>query len=232
MDAPEVNLNCALSILATQGWFSERSAKTRALLGTIAKLRSFTTGENIYLSGDVPNGLFGLVSGSLDISFPRADGEDYAVHRAGAGFWFGDLALFSQGLRLVSVHAAEPAILVQLSSQSLERLVAKEPQLYADFYALTYENFRTAFRIITNLAITSTDKRVADRLLLELEMRGDSYGWISSSQSYLARLMAISLPTLQRVLRRFAKAGFLNNGYARVQVVDREALHQICRNAA
>ena len=42
MDAPTMDLGCALDMLATQGWFAERSAETRARLGTIAKLRSFT----------------------------------------------------------------------------------------------------------------------------------------------------------------------------------------------
>jgi CRP-like cAMP-binding protein len=101
--------------------------------------------------------------------------------------------------------------------------------LYSDFYALTYENFQTAFRIIVNLAIPSTDKRVADRLLLELEMRGDAEGWVSLSQSDLAKLVAISLPTLQRVMRRLANSGLVTNNYGRVQVIDRDALARLCR---
>jgi len=56
------------------------------------------------------------------------------------------------------------------------------------FYALTYENFKTAFRIISNLAITSTEKRLADRLVLEVETRGDAEGWIPISQPELAKL--------------------------------------------
>jgi CRP/FNR family transcriptional regulator, cyclic AMP receptor protein len=172
---------------------------------------------------------FGLVSGSLNISFPRNDGEDYTLHRAGPGFWVGDLALFSKGPRLVSTRAAEPTQMVQLPVKDLARLVRDDPHLYADFYALTYENFQTALRIITNLAIPSTDKRVADRLLLEMEMRGEAEDWIALSQPELAKLVAISLPTLQRVMRRFASAGLVTIGYARIQVMDRDALLRLCR---
>jgi len=229
MDARAMELDRALDILASQGWFAQRSPQTRARLGTIAKLRSFAKDDRIYLAGDKPNGMFGLVSGSLNISIPRADGEDYTLHRAGAGFWFGDLALFSQGPRLVSVHAAEPALMVQLPAPDLRRLVDEDPRLYADFYALTYANFRTAFQIISNLALSSTDKRLADRLLLEVETRGDGDGWISISQTELASLTAVSLPTLKRVMRRFADAGLINHGYARIQVLNREALARLCR---
>jgi CRP-like cAMP-binding protein len=229
MDAPTMDLGCALDMLATQGWFAERSAETRARISAIAKLRRFTKGDRIYLAGDRPNGMFGLISGSLNISIPRADGEDYTAHRAGAGFWLGDLALFSQGPRLVSVHAAEATRMVQLPGPELIRLVRDDPRLYADFYALTYQNFRMAFDIISNLAIPSTEKRVADRLVLEAKMRGDQEGWIPLSQAELANMTAVSLPTLKRILRRFVELGLIDHRYARIQVLDRSALARLCR---
>ena len=99
------DLASAIRVLERQGWFAQRSKETRALLGTIARLRTFTKDELVYLVGDLPSGVFGLVSGSLHISFPRNDGEDYALHRAGAGFWMGDLALLSREPRLVTVRA-------------------------------------------------------------------------------------------------------------------------------
>ena len=229
MDASLMDLSRALEILAAQGWLSRRANEDRARLGAIAKLRCFAKGDRVYLAGDKPNGVFGLVSGSLNLSIPRADGEDYTVHRAGAGFWFGDLALFSQGIRLVSVHAAEPTVTVHFPAHDLRKLVEEDPRLYADFYALTYDNFRTAFQIISNLAMPSTEKRLADRLLIEVATRGDGDGWITLSQSELATLAAVSLPTLKRVLRRFAEAGLIEHRYGRIQVLEREALLRICR---
>jgi CRP-like cAMP-binding protein len=222
------DLASALDVLAAHGWFSQRSRATRARLSAIAKLRTFAKDEMLYLAGDAPNGVFGLVSGSLNISFPRADGEDYTLHRAGAGFWLGDLALFSAGVRLVSVRAAEPSLMVHLPVHDLASLLNEDPSLYADFYALTYENFKTAFRIISNLAIASTEKRLADRLLMESETRGDAEGWIPLSQPELAKLLAVSVPTLQRIMRRFVNAGLVRNKYARIQVMDRDALRRLC----
>lgn len=224
-----MDLGHGLEILAAQGWFSQRSPEIRARLGAIAKLRNFAKEERVYLAGDPPNGMFGLISGSLNISIPRADGEDYTAHRAGAGFWIGDLALFSQGPRLVSVHAAEATLMAHLPAHELNRLVEEDPRLYADFYPLTYENFRTAFDIISNLAMPSAAKRVADRLLIEAETCGDGDGWIPLSQSELANLTAVSLPTLKRILRRFIELGLIDHRYARVQVLDRDALARLCR---
>lgn len=224
------DLGAALRVLASRGWFSQLSKETRKRLSAIAKLRSFGTNEPVYLAGEIPNGVFGLVRGSLNISFPRNDGEDYIMHRAGSGFWVGDLALFSRGARLVSIHAAEPTTMVQIGARELNKLVREDPRLYTDFYALTYENFKTAFQIITNLAIPSVDKRVADRLLLEAAACPDPEGWISISQPDLAQLLAISLPTLQRVIRRLACSGLVQQGYGRIKVIDPKALQRICTN--
>jgi len=216
------DLDLALRILKSRGWFSQRSKETQKRLAAIARVRTFGVNEPVYSAGEVPNGVFGLIHGSLNISFPRSDGEDYVMHRAGSGFWVGDLALFSEGLRLVSVHAAEPTKMVHFRSRELNKLVREDPRLYADFYTMTYENFRTAFQIITNLAISSVNKRVADRLLLETAACPDPEGWIPLSQPDLAQLVAVSLPTLQRVIRHFA------GGYRRIRVVDRTALQRVC----
>jgi CRP/FNR family transcriptional regulator, cyclic AMP receptor protein len=223
------NLALALRALAKQGWFSQRSLHTRAILSSIAKLRTFAKDELVYLAGDPPSGVFGLVTGSLNISYPRADGEDYTVHRAGSGFWIGDVALFAKGGRLVSVRPAEPTTMIQLPMRDLGRLIREDARLYADFYALTYENFRLTLQIVANLAIASADKRLADRLLTETESRGDQDGWISITQTELAKLLAVSVPTLQRVMRRFVNAGLVNHEYARIRVVDRNGLIAVCR---
>jgi CRP-like cAMP-binding protein len=222
-----LDLHSALRIMGAQGWLAERSKATRGKLSAIAKLRSFVKDERIYLAGDPANGVFGLVSGSLNISFPRGDGEDYTIHRAGAGFWIGDLAMLANKPRLVSVRAAEPTVMVHFSVQDLAQLLREDPRLHADFSALTYENVEIVLRLVSNLAIASTDKRLADRLIMESDALGNGDGWIPMSQSELSKLLAVSLPTLQRAVRRFDKAGVLVSSYGRVRVVDRAALLKI-----
>lgn len=223
----EIDLERALAVLAERGWFSRRSRNVRECLGRIARLRTYAKDEHVYMVGDPPNGVFGLLQGSLNISIPRADGEVYTVHRAGSGFWVGDLALFANGGRLISVQAAEQTWMIQLPNHDLIQLVQDDPRLYEDFYALTYENFATTFQVVANLTISSTPKRLADRLLLEAESEGD--GRISLSQTELATLTALSLPTLKRALARFASAGYIDQRYGFIRLVDRDGLLRVCK---
>lgn len=224
------DLESAFGVLRSRGWFSERSKETQKRLAGIARLRIFDAHEPIYLTGQPPNGVFGLVEGSIKLAFPRNDGEDYVAHHAGSGFWVGDLALFANAPRLVSIHAAEPTTMVQLPPQAIASLVRDEPGLHTDFYALTYENFKTALSVIANLAIVLVDKRVADRLLLEAAAHPQADGWIQVSQPDLAQLMALSVPTLRRTIGRFVSAGLVEQGYGRIKVLDPKGLQQIIRD--
>ncbi|MFD0987933.1 Crp/Fnr family transcriptional regulator [Methyloligella solikamskensis] len=229
MNHEVTRLHAALTVLEQRGWFAQRNAAVRKRLGSIAKLRHFEANAAVYRAGDAPSGVFGLVRGSLNCSFPRSDGEDYVMHRAGAGFWFGDLALLSDRPRLVSLYAAEQTTLVHLPIHELSKMLREDPALYADFYQLTYENFESTFKIVTNLSMASATKRVADKLLFELNGWPDQDGWLPISQADLARMTAISVPTLQRVVKRFANEGLIEKSYGRIKVTDREGLLGICQ---
>jgi hypothetical protein len=64
--------------------------------------------------------------------------------------------------------------------------------------------------------------------MMDLDFRGDADGWIPISQPELAKLLAVSLPTLQRAMRRFVGDGILLSAYGRIRVVDRDGLARFC----
>lgn len=225
------DLDAAIEMLSVRGWFAERPPGLRAALADMARLRDLSAGEALYHYGDTPNGIFGLVRGALDITIPRADGMDITVHRTDPGFWIGDLALCAGQTRLVTVIAAEPARVVHLPERALRRLLQSEPGCYPDFYALTHENMRTALRLLANLTTTPSEARVAVRLLLQEEASSAEKGELKLSQAKLAEMVALSLPTLQRVLRRLQDGGLIELGYGRIRILDRRGLLSLCGGA-
>jgi len=218
----------SLAVLSRRGWFAGRSEAVRAALTNIARLRNYDAGQALYLVEDVPNGVFGLVRGSVDISIPRVDGMDLTVHRADPGFWVGDLALLANEKRLVSVIAAEPTRVVHLPDRDIRHLVEKDPRYYADFYALSHENVGTVLRLLGNLATTPSEARVAVRLLLQAERQSSSEAGLRLSQAKLAEMVALSLPTLQRILRRLQEQGMIELGYGQIRIVDHRRLLSLC----
>jgi CRP/FNR family transcriptional regulator, cyclic AMP receptor protein len=140
------------------------------------------------------------------------------------GAWLGDLAHFAGGERLVSVSAVTRTCTVHLSAEALERIVAAHPDLWRDFYALSHMNFRTTLRVLANTLAPDSERRVALRLLQMDEEAGEPERGIAIPQTELAAIVGISVPTLQRVLRRLGEAGLIDVSYGRVRVRDRTGL--------
>ncbi|MCB1487199.1 MAG: Crp/Fnr family transcriptional regulator [Bauldia sp.] len=217
-----ISLETALAIVSKRGWYAERPEALREALARLARIRCYAAGEPLYFHGDEPNGIFGLVSGGLDVTIPRADGLDLTVHRADPGFWIGDLATFVGQTRLVSVVATQPTHVIHLPQHALRPLIERAPELYPEFYALTYENMSLALRLLANLAVSPSEVRVAVRLLM-YEQSPDKTR-LNISQDKLAELVGLSAPTLQRALKRLQDQSLIRLGYGHIDILDRAGL--------
>ena len=225
-------LDKALALLARWGWFGERSQDFRTAIAAMARLQDYATGQPLYLFGDPPNGIFGLVSGALDVSIPRSDGLELTAYRANPGFWVGDLALFSGETRIVSLYAAEATRVVHLPVDRLRRLVRENPRYYEDFYALTHQNVALTLRVLADLTTSPSEARVGLRLLLDSETQPEPHGWFHVTQTTLAQMVALSVPSLRRILHKLEKAGLIEASYGRVRVLDRNGLLKLCHDTA
>ncbi|KIC42804.1 cAMP-binding protein [Ruegeria sp. ANG-R] len=219
-----------LKILRDNAWFGARSAAFQKALKDCAARRSYGEDEALYLQGDAPNGLHVVLDGGVKITVPADDGQEFVIHQEGRGFWIGDLALFATTQRLVSVVAIRPTSTLFFPASRLERMVQDTPEFLRDFYALTHENMQKTLRIVANLAVTGTEKRLILRLLHLDEVASDDTGWIPVSQEELAAMIAVSPPTLHRALHRLVGLDLIEGGYGRLRLKDRRALISNCQS--
>ncbi|WP_235962825.1 Crp/Fnr family transcriptional regulator [Ruegeria haliotis] len=218
-----------MKLLGESGWYGERSAAFQSDLMGCAIAKTFDACETLYHHGDAANGIYSILSGGVQITAPADDGQEFVLHREGAGFWIGDLALFANAKRLVSVVTTQETQALFFPNARISRLVQDKPEYIRDFYALTHDNMQTALRIMANLAVTGTEKRLVLRLLHLDEGTSKSGEWIVVSQDELAEMIAVSQPTLHRCLRRLAKLDLIELGYGRVRLLDRRALIASCQ---
>jgi len=223
------NQNDRKQLLAT-GWFGGRGARFQKDLLNCAITKTFKAGETLYHYGDSANGIYAILEGAVQITAPADDGQEFVVHRQGGGFWIGDLALFAEASRLISVVATEKTRSLFFPSSRVDRLVHDNPEYVRDFYALSHENMQTALRIMANLAVTGTEKRLVLRLLHLDEGTTKTDDWIVISQDELAGMVAVSQPTLHRNLHRLADLGLIELGYGRVRLIDRRKLIASCQS--
>ncbi|MFY2826689.1 Crp/Fnr family transcriptional regulator [Ruegeria sp. MALMAid1280] len=218
-----------MKLLQETGWFSKRSDAFQRDLLACGAAKTYEPWEALYHHGDPANGIFAVVSGGVQITAPADDGQEFVIHREGAGFWIGDLALFADTPRLISVVTTQETQALFFPHSRIAKLVQANPAYIHEFYALTQENMQTALRIMANLAVTGSEKRLVLRLLHLDEGASKSDGWIVVSQDELAEMIAVSQPTLHRSLHRLADLDLIELGYGRVRLKDRQALIASCQ---
>ncbi len=196
-----------------RGWLAERSDGFRAQLLRHAQVRHFESDETLYLEGDLAEGVYAVIKGSVKVTVPGDDGQDVVVHRGADGFWIGDLAMLSGQTRLVTVVATSRLRCLYVPTVRIREMVEETPAYYEDFYALTHANMRLALR-----------------LLHQEEIHGTPGGWLPLLQEDLAEMVAMSVPTLQRILRKLSDQGVIELGYGKLRILNRNVLIQLCQS--
>ncbi|MEM9105010.1 MAG: Crp/Fnr family transcriptional regulator [Pseudomonadota bacterium] len=214
-------------MLTSKGWLSRCDVALQQQLLKIGRTTQFEPGEVLFRIDDPANGIYGVASGAVHIAMPADDGQELIIYHADTGFWVGDLELFSEEPRMATVTAVAPTLCLVVSRMQLRELLDREPAYYRAFYKMSCENGQTIMRTLANMTVTGSDKRLALRLLQYDENTSDPDGWITIAQNQLALTTALSVPTLERVLRRLAKAGLVEIGYSKLRLLDRTGLQKL-----
>jgi hypothetical protein len=87
-----------------------------------------------------------------------------------------------------------------------------------------------ALRVLADLTTSPSEARVGLRLLLDSETRQEPDGWFHITQATLAPMVALSVPSLRRILHKMEAAGLVETNYARIRIRDRNRLLQLCHD--
>jgi signal transduction histidine kinase len=91
--------------------------------------RSFPEGSMLFREGDVGDGLYIILHGSVDITAKSAPDREHVLSRMEAGDYFGEMAIFDGGTRSASASARTDVHAVFLPAGLLLELLAKAPRL-------------------------------------------------------------------------------------------------------
>ncbi|WP_425045088.1 Crp/Fnr family transcriptional regulator [Primorskyibacter sp. S87] len=213
----------AFEVLRSRGWFSRINKKMQAALEAESRLVHARCGEQIFHVGDPGAGLFGIVEGSILLSFPREDGVLVPFSPFGTGYWLGDLAALSGKPGMVSIDVRADVTAVNVPAQRVRRLVKKNPEFYKSFYELNRQNLKVALRLLLALTGESAEQRIALRLRVMADYSVRTDGWVDITNQEMAAQTGLSVPTVQRAVSRLVKCGFLERGYSRIRILDSEA---------
>lgn len=107
--------------------FKEFSDKEIATISQIVGEKAFPKGTPIFVENMLGESLFIIKSGSVEIRRNMGGLGDSLVTTLGPGEFFGEMALFEGGPRLVSAKTQEDTELLIIAGDDYKALIEKEP---------------------------------------------------------------------------------------------------------
>jgi CRP-like cAMP-binding protein len=119
----------AIAVLKGSTLFGDFSKPALETLLAYFDVMEGSKGDRLYEQDDEGGGLYIVAAGTVMAKVKDIDGTERAVSRLDAPESFGELALLLRGQRLVSIEAASPVTLFELSFESFRRLKRRNPDL-------------------------------------------------------------------------------------------------------
>ena len=213
------------ALLDADPWFGAIPAGRRAALLDQAIVRSVTAGTQLYGVGDPPDGLWAVLDGQVRLIGYPAIGAELVVLIMRPGTWFGELSTLDDGPRPHDAIAFGPARVLHIGIEAVRRLARNTPELWHDIALLACAHQRASLAFMMNTLAQPIPVRLARTLSgMVRAAGGDSVG---IRQEDIAAMIGVSRQTLNKALKRMEASGVIALEYARITVVDAEALRRL-----
>lgn len=184
------------------------------------KARRRAPGQMIYLQDTPATEFYYLQKGTARsfISSPEGDERLLTLHHAGD--LMGEASFFDQCPRVSSNLAVTECEVISIDGPRLERVLSERPELTLPLLRYLARTVRLLSGHVDDISFLPADRRLAAALLSQSE-GGDV---LRSTHEDLGIAVGASRVTVSRVLSRFARAGWVETGYGKIELRDREAL--------
>jgi CRP/FNR family cyclic AMP-dependent transcriptional regulator len=174
----------------------------------------------VYQQGDPADFVCYVQTGKLKVSVVSVQGKEAVVALLGVGEFFGEGCLNGQKLRLATVYALEPSVIVQIDKADILRVIRDEPAFAELFIAhLLARNARIEADLVDQL-FNSSEKRLARTLLLlaNFGSEGEPAPILTKiSQEMLAEMIGTTRSRVNSFMNKFRNLGLIDyNGHIEV----------------
>ena len=171
------------------------------------RCESLHEGQTLFFQGEPADAFFIVLDGWAVLSRDTSDGTRTVIKIIGPGESFAE-ALITEGARYpVSADAASPLRVARFETAALRALVSTNPGLGLSIVAATFRQKQRLVDQIEHLKSWSIERRVAAILLQMSDGRGTHSFVLPIEQHLIAARLAITPPTLSRMLRKLAPLG-------------------------
>lgn len=128
-----------------------------------ASRRLYKAGENIFQHGEVPENLYIVEDGVVDILLP-AQGGDIIVATFEVGSFFGELAVFDRQARTATARAAADTTLICIPLSAVAMLLDSHGGAARHFMSVVIHRLRGANELLSRLQIKNVNDLIEQRM--------------------------------------------------------------------
>lgn len=216
------------NLLRSGSWFKSLPDSLQKELLDAAVVLSLKSGQLLFAQGESEQGLYAVISGVVSIGRNREDGKEALLTLMESPNWFGEITLFDRMNRTHNAFAVADSVLIHVSGEKLDQILATEPRYWQNFGQLLTSKVRILLNQAEDLALRTTAQRLAKRLVLFAEsydsQQDRSRRVISIQQEQLALMLNITRQTTNQILKDLERHELLKLVYGAIEIIDLDGL--------
>ncbi len=219
-------MTSAQNTITLEEIFGHLPAPTRTRLKDILHLRSFETGDKIYLQGAPTRAIYVIARGRVKVARVTKEGYESILCVRGPGESFCPVTVLDKGSQLGTAIAMTDVVLWWAERQAFEALCYESAALLAFVQSDCLLEGRRLLGRVEAFAFRSIRERLAFTLLDESQ-RQLAHNELRLTQQELAGLVGASRESVSRALSKLADEGVLRVFRGRLVIDQPEQLKRI-----
>lgn len=221
-----------IPIYDLHNFFDALSAPIRAEFDSVSRYRQVKAGTVLVRTGDIRDTLSQIVEGAVRYCSCDSRGRETVTATMKQGDWIGLSEILTGIPAMVDVIATTPVRLRTIARRDFEVLLDRHPVVARRLLRL----FGLRFALVYRLAQDRSELTLRERLLKMLYIlsfdqaqpveAADGGTLIRLSQDELAKMLAASRQTLNRLLRTLEQEGLVSLGYRTIRLAPRPQLER------
>jgi CRP/FNR family cyclic AMP-dependent transcriptional regulator len=189
-------------LLSTHPFFEGLIPEPIDQVSSRAITRVVKAGTTIYSKGDPGDSLFAVITGTVRISAPSAEGKDTVFGQLPAGEIFGEIALLDGRPRSADVAAVTDCELMVINRRDFVPLVHDHPEFALKFIDILCERLRKTNEQVERMMFLHLPTRLAKVLIQLAQPEGSAKcGKITITQREVGQMIGMSRESINKQLR-------------------------------
>jgi CRP/FNR family cyclic AMP-dependent transcriptional regulator len=173
----------------------------------------------------VADGLYGVLSGRLTVTFATAEGRELILGMRMPGQLFGEFALIDGATRSATVVARDASSALFIARHIILPFLYRHPELVLRLAVYMSELIRRGTDHIADVSLLGIPQRLAKVLIA---LAGAKLA-VSVSQDELSRILGVSREVVNRQLALWREGGFVKLARGRIILLDDGAMRRIAK---